>query len=99
MRSSSAHEAIVDAIRGAMTRNRLDATAGDLIAAILTSRMPIADFAPGHAFNLPAQQVIRCADRAAETRREKTTLSDLLQCLIEICSDELREHPSRAGGR
>jgi hypothetical protein len=92
-RSSRAHQAIVDAICGAMRRNRLDATAGDLIAAIIKSTMPAGEVVPDFAFNLPAAQVIGCADRAAEARHQKTTLSDLLQCLVEECAKELREYP------
>jgi hypothetical protein len=92
-RSPRVRQAIVDAIRDAMTRNRLDATAGDLIAAIVKSKVPVGEVVPDHAFNIQAAQVIRCADRAAEARHRKTTLSDLLQCLVEECSEELREYP------
>ncbi|MEA2719533.1 MAG: hypothetical protein QOJ39_1397 [Candidatus Eremiobacteraeota bacterium] len=92
-RSHRAHQAIADAIRDAMRRNRLDATAGDLIAAILKSNVAVGEAVPDGAFNIPASQVIRCADRAAEARHRKTTLSDLLTCLVAECSEELREYP------
>jgi len=92
-RSLRVEQAIIDAIGSAMIHNRLHATAGDLIAALLRADAPDVDASLGVTVDTPVGRVIGCADRAAESRHQITALSDILQCILDECSEELSERP------